>query len=115
MNDLLLPHTPCDEERLPDTCPIVLPGMPPGRNVAISVRGMKGVALTELDFGDTRMARRIVRIFNMGRGIRAYYEHAMLVGALLGWEMPQANPRFLMRHNKRFVETERNTTGFSFH
>jgi hypothetical protein len=115
MGDLLLAQAACVGNRLPNACHVVLPGMPPGHNVGISVRGKKGALLTIPDFGDTHTARCMVRAFNMGRGIKAYHEHAMLVGSLLGWDRPQANPRFLMRHDKRFAEVESNATGFSFH
>jgi len=51
-----LPARPISEDRLPDTCRVVLPGTPPGRDVAISGRGIKGAQLAELDFGDAHIA-----------------------------------------------------------
>jgi hypothetical protein len=65
MSELLLAHA-VSKDRLPDICHVVLHGMPPGHNVAVSVRGMKGVLLTERDLGDTNTARCIVRTLKLG-------------------------------------------------
>ena len=51
--------------RLPDVCHVVIAGMPPGQNVAISRRGRLGVGVTGLDFRNEDSARRVVRAVNV--------------------------------------------------
>lgn len=71
---------------LPERCHTVLPGLPAGSNVALCVRGERGVRLTPLDFGPSNRAGAIVRAFNASLGIDVDQEKAMLAGCLFGWE-----------------------------
>lgn len=70
---------------LPQQCHVVLPGLSAGSNIAVCVRGEQGVRITQLNFGDSVAARRIVAAFNVTLGIDADIERAMLAGCLLGW------------------------------
>ena len=71
---------------LPHRCHVVLPRLPAGGNIAVCVRGERGVRLTGLNFGGTEEARAIVRAINASLGIGAVAEQAMLAGCLLGWD-----------------------------
>ena len=70
---------------LPQRCHVVLPGLPTGGNIAICVRGERGVRLTGLNFGGTEEARAIVRAINASLGIGVAAEQAMMAGCLFGW------------------------------
>ena len=70
---------------LPQQCHVVLPGPAAGSNIAVCVRGEQGVRITQLNFGDSVAARRIVAAFNVTLEIDADIERAMLAGCLLGW------------------------------
>ena len=39
-------------ERLPKECLVVIPGLPAGKNVAVSKRWREGLEITQLNFGD---------------------------------------------------------------
>ena len=80
----------CDAA-LPERCHTVLPGLPAGSNIAICVRGEKGVRLTRLNFGDSEAASGVVRAFNASLGVDAIAERAMLMGCLLGWHAVRAS------------------------
>lgn len=71
---------------LPHRCHVVLPGLSAGANIAICVRGERGVRLTRMNLGDTREARAIVRAFNASLGIGVAAERVMLAGCLFGWD-----------------------------
>lgn len=91
-----------DSGCLPQSCHVVIPGLPAGTNVGVCVRGLEGVRLTRLDFGDTQQARRAVRAINRSAGVSALEEHAMLAGAMLGWTSWMADPAYLACHDRRF-------------
>lgn len=78
--------------RLPDVCHVVIAGMPPGRNVALSRRGRLGVEITSLDFGSEKCARAVIRAVNELNGVSVAAKRAMLAGAMFGWrERPNSN------------------------
>jgi len=89
-------------DALPDICHVVVPGRPPGRNIALSKRGRLGVEVTALNFGETDAARRVVRALNHLQGVAPEVEHAMLAGAMFGWDCDRANPAFLRQFDERF-------------
>lgn len=89
--------------RLPTRCHVVMPGFPAGANVFISVRGRDGLETTGLDFGDDVEARRFVRAINELSGIAPVEEHAMLAGAMLGWDSSHAHPDYLRLFDARFA------------
>lgn len=89
--------------RLPARCHVVMPGFPTGANVFVAVRGLDGLEATSLDFGDDVEARLIVRGINELSGIAPVQEHAMLVGAMIGWDSRHADPDYLRRYDKRFA------------
>jgi hypothetical protein len=70
---------------LPVRCHVVVPGMPPGRNIAVVVRGVPGVRFTGLDFGSSPTAHVLVRALNVASGVSAAAGRLMLAGAMLGW------------------------------
>jgi hypothetical protein len=88
---------------LPPCCHVVIPGLPRGANVAVCVRGRGGVRLTGLDLGDGAEARQAVRAMNQAAGVSAVAEHAMLAGAMLGWNCALADPDYLLLNDRRFV------------
>jgi len=92
-----------DDDALPQRCHVVLPGLPAGGNVAICVRGERGVRMTRMHLGNTEAAWRIVRAFNASLGIDAAAEHAMLAGCLIGWNSELADPAFLRATDRRFM------------
>ena len=89
---------------LPPRCHVVIPGLPRGANVAVCVRGGGGVRLTSLDLGDGAEARQAVRVMNEAAGVSAVAEHAMLAGAMLGWNCALADPDYLPLNDRRFVQ-----------
>ena len=88
---------------LPTKCHVVMPGFPEGANVGVSVRGRLGLEMTALNFGGDALARAVVCALNEVRGVDPAAEHAMLVGAMHGWESDRADPRFLRRYDRRFA------------
>ena len=91
--------------RLPVRCHVVMPGFPAGANVFISVLGRVGLETTSLDFGDDVEARRFVRAINELSGIAPVEEHAMLAGAMFGWDSCHANPEYLRLFDARFASS----------
>lgn len=69
---------------LPPRCHAVLPGVGPGANVVVCVRGERGVRTTQIDLGDSDQAQQVVRQINESLGITARQERALLAGCLLG-------------------------------
>lgn len=89
-------------QALPPRCHVVVPGLPRGANVAVCIRGLGGVSLTGLDLGDADDARQAVRAINQAAGVSAVAEHAMLAGAMLGWNCALADPEYLLVNDRRF-------------
>jgi hypothetical protein len=75
-------------EKLPKECLVVIPGLPAGKNVAVSKRWREGLEITQLNFGDEAAARLRVRRLNAVKGTTAVEEHAMLAGPALDGMCP---------------------------
>lgn len=80
---------PLDGHALPDRCHVVLPGMPAGSNIALCVRGERGVRITSIACCSATSAGTLVRAFNASLGIDERQERAMLMGCLFGWDAEQ--------------------------
>jgi hypothetical protein len=99
------------DQRLPESCFVVIAGLAPGANVAIARRGRRGVEVTSINFGDDTMARAAVRVVNEANGISVAVERAMLVGAMFGWDCELADPAFWTTADRRFNGTTQ--TGYA--
>lgn len=80
---------------LPETCYVIVPGNDPGNRVGIVVRGGIGYLKTSIDNPsyDPRTLSELVRSMNDEQGVTADQEEAMLVGSMIGWHVPGADPK----------------------
>lgn len=78
-------------EGLPEACLTLMPS--DGKLIDIE-RGQSGYHTSNWDTGNRIENRKIADHYNEKRGVSKAQEEAMLIGSMLGWDVPASDPRF---------------------